>query len=55
MTSNEKFATVKLTKSFVHWAKVEAAKAGKSFYQFIEESFPGVPKKVRNQPQRSSQ
>ena len=37
--SNEKFASIKLTRKFVTWLKIEAAKAGVPMYLFLERRF----------------
>jgi len=49
MTPSEKFASIKLSRPFVEWLKVEAAKAKMTMYEFLESRFPGVPKKLRRE------
>jgi len=42
------YASIKLSRPFVTWLKIEAAKAGIPMYVYLEERFPGVPKRVRH-------
>ena len=35
--SNEKFASIKLSRKLVTWLKIEAAKAGVPMYLFVEQ------------------
>lgn len=44
MTDDTKFASIKLTRQFVMWLKVQAAKAQMPMYEFLQSRFPGAPK-----------
>lgn len=46
VTSNEKFASVKLPREFVAWLKVQAAKARMPMYEFLQQQLPNVPKRI---------
>jgi hypothetical protein len=43
--SASKFASIKLTRAFVEWIKIEAAKARQPMYVFLEETFKRARRK----------
>ncbi len=44
MRQKTDLASIKLSRSFVMWLKIEAAKAGKPMYEFLENHFPEATK-----------
>jgi hypothetical protein len=40
--TDEKFASIKLSRAFVTWLKIEAAKAGVPMYKFVEKHFKSM-------------